>query len=566
MAKNATQIKSTQAEKNQNGSKQTGWPQRLLQFTRKVAFASPVYSAILNGQTPLHLAQSPRDAFAGDIHAGNQIMRGVFPLAGREYPVSLHGRAIGLWNAQLPPLAYEELHSFRWLRHLHAVGGNAARQTARQLLEDWFVAFNGWDEKSWRPDLIGERLTAWLSQYAFFGSSADDHFRIQFFQSLMRQLRHLVRVYEQDTSGYPRLCAVKGLLFCAYALGDDYLDMPPVIAELQDAIHSQILPDGCYVNRSPASQARVLQDLIEIRSLFTYAQLPLPEGLGEAIAAMARALRHLRHGDGGLGLFHGSFEDNPDLLDLLLVTSNVKGKPGDVLDDGGWHRLQTNRSLIILDAGNRRGGNDAPPNNISDCAANHNSPLAMEFSTGKERVIVNCGSGFALDQNWIDACQSPSAHSGLYLNDFPLADEYRVMAERKSAEGHLWFSASHDGYKNAGIRHTRRIYMNILGDDIRGEDILERAGGHMPDPVNFTIRFHLHPKIQSIEAQNSVILRGSSGSGWRLRISGGKLRLENSVYLGQKGQVQKTRQIVIAGELLNDSSTVKWAIQKEGKK
>ncbi|TAH36045.1 MAG: hypothetical protein EYC62_02795 [Alphaproteobacteria bacterium] len=547
--------KSATAKKQKTENK--GWSERLSQFARKAAYASPIYSAMLNGQVPNHLQQTPRDAFAGDINIGNLIMRGIFPLAGKDHPAQTKGHTITLWRAPLMQQAFDELHSFAWLRHLHAVGGNAARQTARQLLEDWFASHGTWEEKSWAPGLIGERLTAWLSQYAFFGSSADDHFRHQFFQSLMRQLRHLVRIYEDQTDGPARIAAVKGMLFSARALGDDYLDFPQIVIELQDAIHRQILADGCYYQRSPALQAQILQDLIEIRSLFTYAQMPLPEGLGEAIAAMARALRHLRHGDGGLALFHGAFEDNADFLDLLLVSANIKGKAGDILEESGWHRLQTGRSLLILDAG------FAP----SNPETRHQSPLAIEFSSGRERIIVNCGSGITTADNWIEACRSPAAHSTLSLRDYLPAETYSIQTERKSGEGQIWLSAQSDAYRGAGISHTRQIYANAAGDDIRGEDTITRQiAANTQEPIEFTIRFHLHPKIQSIEAQNSVILRTSGGAGWRLRMSGGKLGLENSVYLGQKGQVQKTKQIVISGELLGDSATVKWAIQKESKK
>ncbi len=531
------------------------WQKRLVEFSRTLAYRSPVYSAMLNGEVPNHLSKIPRDALSGDANSGNAIMRGIFPLGGRHIPVEIKSGKFSIWDAKLSPLAYEELHSFRWLRHLHAIGGNAARHTARQWIEDWMARYNLWDERAWQPLLIGERLTGWFAQYAFFGNSADDMFRISFFQSVMRQLRHLVRCYDRDSFGRGRLSAVKGMLYAAFALGNDYLELSQVTAELQEMLSRDIMNDGCYYGRAPALQLSVLQDLIEIRSLFTFAQMPVPEGLADAITAMARGLRHLRHGDGGLANFHGSFEDSPDLIDVLMLSANVKGRAGESLDDGGWHRLNAGRALMIVDAGSVR----------CEKTHAHQSPLAMEFSVGRERIIVNCGSGLALDHHWIEACQNINAHSALSIEGCDPQPHYFFNAERKISEGSLWFSASHDAYRHCGITHTRNIYMNPTGDDIRGEDILSRATDGNPS-FPFTIRFHLHPKIQSIAAQNSAIIKTASGGGWRLRTSGGNLTLEDSVYLGQKGQLQKTKQIVIRGELLTDNAQIKWALQKEGKK
>lgn len=524
-----------------------GLRQKIKNFARHIAYANPVYSASLNGEAPTHLQHLPRDPWAGDAAQGQAILRGVYLLAGREYKTG----SKNIWQQDLPFEAYRELHGFRWLRHLHAVGGNEARQAGRQHIADWLALFHNWDEKSWRPGLIGERLSGWLSQYAFFGSSAGQDFREAFLSGLMRQLRHGLRVYDDEKFAREKMTALKGFLFTAAALPEGYLSQEEVIGEIEDAIHAQILADGCHYLRSPSLHMQMLRDLLEMRSLYNFAQQPVPRALQDAIEAMARALRYLRHGDGGLALFHGSFEEQADFLELMLVAANVKGKAGDVLEDGGWHRLNAGRTLIIMDAG-------ASP--IADDLYRHEGRLAFEMSAGRERMIVSCGSGLALGGEWGRAATQAAAHSTV---DAAGLENASIETQRRIVDGNLWLEARGTSFS---LSHCRRIYLSSAGDDARGEDILERAANHNDPALPFTVRFHLHPSVQVAEAQNSVLLRLPGGAGWRIRASGGKIGVADSIYLGHKGQIQKSKQVFIDAELIGASAQVKWAVQKEGKR
>lgn len=529
--------------------------QKLWEFGRKMAYRSPIYQALLDNEAPRHLARPPRDIFAGDAQQGQRILRGQVVLAGRDYALPDAAAGARAWLGMQSPLALVELHQFRWLRHLHAMGGQEPRQAARQYLQHWLHHFGHWHETTWRLDILAERLTGWLVQYGFYGTAANSEFQAEWLQSTWRQVRHLERLYQNQSFGTEKLRAIKALLFAAFAFGDPYLPTENLIAELQEWLMQQIAPDGTAICRSPRLQAQILADLLEIRGLFTQTAQPLPPGLAEAILATARALRHLRHGDGGLALFHHSFEDRADWLDLLLITSNLRGRAGDALEDGGYPRLHAGRSVLLIDAGVNR----CPHSEY------HHSAMAMEFSVGRERIIVNCGSGLALSADWQKAGLSPSAHSSLDFPNLPPADPCQYRIERQNGEGKIWLQLEHDGWANSGIVHRRQIFMNETGDDIRGEDWLQRQAEFLA-PQDFILRFHLHPKIQASATANSILLRTQSGQGWRLRVSGAALGLENGIYLGQIGQLQKTQQITLRGELLGREHGVKWAIQKEGKK
>ena len=48
----------------------------------------------------------------------------------------------------------------------------------------------------------------------------------------------------------------------------------------------------------------------------------------------------------------------------------------------------------------------------------------------------------------------------------------------------------------------------------------------------------------------------------------GDIALAESIYMGQRGQVRRSQQLVVLGMIDNDATQIKWALQKEsnGKK
>ena len=85
---------------------------------------------------------------------------------------------------------------------------------------------------------------------------------------------------------------------------------------------------------------------------------------------------------------------------------------------------------------------------------------------------------------------------------------------------------------------------------------------------SFALRFHLHPGVQVSMSQSSqsALLKLAHGGGLRLRVQGGDLSLADSIYLGQSGAVRRTHQLVVQGAIEDDTTQVKWALQKEGAK
>jgi uncharacterized heparinase superfamily protein len=139
------------------------------------------------------------------------------------------------------------------------------------------------------------------------------------------------------------------------------------------------------------------------------------------------------------------------------------------------------------------------------------------------------------------------------------------VARREMTETGQWLDIRHNGYEEAfGLIHRRRLFLSADGNELMGEETLAGRGGN-----TFALRFHVHPAVQVSVTQNGqaafLKLSGSTtGGAWRLRVQGGDLSLADSIYLGQKGQVRRTQQLVVTGAIAGDETQVKWALQKEG--
>lgn len=198
-------------------------------------------------------------------------------------------------------------------------------------------------------------------------------------------------------------------------------------------------------------------------------------------------LRSLRHGDGGLALFHGGEEENVAQIELLLDLSDAKGKPLTSATHSGFERAVAKRALLLLDAG-------AAPTRSANVKP-HSGLLSFEFSHAKDRLIVNCGASRRMGGNWATALSGVAAHSSLCLGGKEPADSAAVSVSRNEQDGAIWFEAEHDGWRASYNRiYRRRLYLSAGGEDLRGEEIVSESGGM---PVEAVLRLHLHPGMHA---------------------------------------------------------------------
>lgn len=511
---------------------------------------------------PKHLLVLPSDAWPGYAATGKTIINGQFHFGGQNFPV----------NQWLPDAAnpdwLQAVHGFDWLRSLKAVGGDAARRAARNLVLDWLGHFRRWDATVWQPDLIGGRLASWISLHDFFLASADDRFRMQVFESMLKQSRYLARILPGHVRGARLITALKGQIYACLALPNSQSRLFNALTILADELPRQILPDGGHIERNPTTHALVLRHLIDIRAALRAAGFAVPDIVQHSIHVMAPMLRLYRHGDGKLAMFNGGEEGDAAWYDVLLNQSHAGNRTSISAPHTGYERLQQGRSVLIIDTG-------APPPPGYDGLA-HAAPLAFEFSVGRERVVVNCGhAGQPLRSNPLtSALRTTAAHSTLVLADTNAVElrseggigrhPRNMPLQYHADQPGKALSIGHDGYQsNFHTVHTRQVALSTDGEDLSGYDILTGQAGHP-----FAIRFHLHPDIKASVTGHgaTVLLRTRSGAGWRFRSPNSTIQLEDSLYIANCGDTpHRAQQIVVTGHTQQGETPVEWHFKREKK-
>lgn len=553
-------------------------------------FNTWVYGQTLRGPMPDHMVLYPPELRPGRASAADALFQGRWFLPGGQV------RAPGGSSpfAADPPSERwaEELHGFSWLRHFttahDANDGDTARRYAQELVASWIATEGRWHDIAWRPQVIGRRLMSWVANGALIIDGTDLVYRSTLLRNMARQARHLARVAAIAPAGEPRITAALGLAFSGLCLSEGHKRLKKGVALLCRELDRQILADGGHVSRNPSAQLSILLDLLSLRDALTARRIEVPKPVRDAIDRMTPMLRFFRHGDGRLALFNGSTEGPDGAIDAVLERDDTKGKPFGLAPHSGYQRLAAGPASLVMDTG------APPPGPFSHEA--HAGCLAFEMSTGRARMIVNCGATKVLGPDWEAASRATAAHSTLVLADTSSARMLKgkisrallgarimegpvnVGSSRNENEAGIWLEATHDGYVGLfGLLHCRRLFLSATGEDLRGEDRLETVSQrpawfwqrrYWTKPVvdpDFTIRFHIHPeaRISLAHDRTNVLVMLPNGDGWQFRArSGGgecEIAIEESVYLGSGDTTRRAEQIVVAGRVFRGEARINWA-------
>ncbi len=533
-------------------------PRSALHGMAKLWFNGLFYRRTLVGRRPRQLEFTVQNPWPGDAKLGAELFRGEFCFAGH-----VETAPGALWRPRDAPEEWlAALHGFGWLADLHAVGGEAARARARELVESWIETEGRWRPVTWRADVVARRLINWLGHAEFLFAGDEGKLATRWLDHVARQARHLRRLAPLLGSGFERLLVIKALIYAGLCLPSEARRLAKWMTILSAEIERQVAADGGHVARSPAVHFAVFRHLVDLRIALREARAEVPVALQNAIDRMAPMVRFYRHGDGGLCLFNDTNEGENWLIDVVLTQAEARGKPPDSAPHTGFERIAINRTLVLMDT-----GGIAPPG--ADGHA-HAGALSFELSVGKHRMIVNCGAHAGAQRDWRAAQRTTAAHSTVTIDDINSAEllpasmvgarPRLVGAARRESDGNVWIDGEIDGYAGfSRLIHRRRLYLSANGGDLRGEESLSGAGRR-----KFAVRFHLHPTVTASLAQDgdSVLIRLGDGGGWRFRASGGVTGLRESVYLGIGGETRRSEQIVVSGAAHDGEALVKWAITR----
>ncbi len=550
---------------------------RASRLARRGLLRSPLLRWRYKGEPIDQLLLMPQDLRTGDPSFASEIYHGHFGLAGAVAVLETENP----FTVTPPSGAWEcELHGFGWLRHLAAARDEVSREHARALVGDW-IGLNG-DPSGlpWEADVNARRVISWLSHSGLFVEGADEGFYDQVMRSLAMQIRYLRSSYNDAADGLPRLTALIALSFAGLCVDEKQpsaFARPKILAE---ELKRQVLVDGGHISRNPDSLIELLLDLLPLRQCFIARDQNPPEELLSAIDRMMPMLRFFRLGDEGFARFNGMGPTSMESLAALIVHDDIHGTPVPHADRSGYCRLQTGKSVVIVDVGR------PPPIVLSGEA--HAGCLSFEMHSGKNPLIVNCGVTAREDWEWRTVARATAAHSTLTICDTSssqfvggasqvsggdqpaIAGPVNVQAELANNDGKLDLRASHDGYDaKFGITHIRRLMMSATGDKLSGLDQLIAPHGlkglARENNGEYAIRFHLHPLARAELSQDrrTALISLPHNDGWTLALRDGVLSLDESVYLADAKGPRRTSQIVIYGIMGNASDvTIAWTLER----
>jgi len=529
------------------------------------------YRRFLKGPLADRILFHPYDALPRRLEDADALLRGRFRFNGETVEV----KDGSIFDSKPPSEEWARaLHSFAWLPPLALAGGEAARTLATNLISQWLKRHSRYSEPAWSPDVIARRLVHLFAHGRLVIANSDLLWRSKVFVSLREQSRMLARIAGEAADGMPRFEAAAAFALSGACLGDSQRRLEEGLKRLEGEIARQILPDGGHVSRSPEDLVTCYRMIMMVMDALGASSLEVPHAIRSAYDRIAPTIRFFRHGDGALALFNGGTESDPRTISGLLARDEVRGQPFAFARHSAYQRLTAGKTLLLLDCG-------ALPPGAFSCQA-HAACLAFEFSSGNQRLVVNCGAAGNSQPKWESALRATAAHSTLVVGDasqaaiLPPGFARNLLGPRmlkgpaaietrrnETAQG--WsVEASHDAYLIPfGLRHERQVTLSGQGLTLTGADrVLPRQAKGARDTA-FAVRFHIHPDIRVSPSQGgAVLLKLPNGEGWRFR-SGSPIAIEESVYLGA-GQVRRTEQIVLSGSVKDQPVEVAWVFEQIG--
>lgn len=557
-------IKSTASKRVAKTAREKPGREGVLQRLQRAWGESPFYQAQLNGPAPDRFAYTPTDPRSPDASLGEMIANGKLTIGAQT--IDCEGELERIWSlAASAPAMDAFLQSFSWMRHLAALGEDG-RGPMMVMLRGWLDLYGKWSPEAWAPYPTAERLTQLCCYGALALKQGDALWRSRLLTSMARQTRHLERSAHRAETNYERLMTAMGLTLAGFCLPGCLGPAECGLEQLRRELRLQMRPDGGHISRNPSHQLSIVVRLQMIMKAMEAAGVAAP-GFLKHVNARAISFLHLfRCGDGRLAAFNGGYEDDAKALASALEGLDKTAAPTGFARYSGFQRLEAARLRLIVDTGvTQRGGNS------KQGKPQYFGAGAFQLSSGRTRLVVNCGAGEHLSQEWTRALQDAAAHS--CLSAVTNSDDARVLQggsvthrRAEDALGQMLEIKRVLERSGGNITYDRRLYINRGGDDLRGQDVIVGAA---PSLVNdLVLRFHLHPSVKASLARDgrSVLLAASNGEGWRFRSNSKAVALEKSVYCGEGGAPQTTEQIVVQPtdlELTQDGDILlKWAFRR----
>jgi len=409
---------------------------------------------------------------------------------------------------------------------------------ATDLIEEWIEGARSGQGPAWSVAALGGRVANLVHACAFFAAElrADARVRGLLLESLYTQAQTLAAAAATHPAdawliGAGRALFMAGRFFDGME-ARGWLEAGAGILWTQ--LREQVHEDGGHCSRSPAWQAFVLAQYLEVCAALRASNDDVPVWGRKRVKGMADFVARLLHPDGALPLFHGAVPAAvPSAVELLAVAAVVFHEPALATAEalpGLWPLLvlgeageraylhlarppeppgpralrRTGYYVLPGAAGDSMilDGDSAPPDG-------HASALGYELSVGGLRLIVDAGPEIDEAGPWAEYFRGPRGHSVVTIARESLAPVHEVSDVVWAVRGGLtYFAATQHGLaaRGADVRHRRRVLCLpgrfwLVCDTVLGSGEWEAESS-----------IHLHPDaaVQAVCQGRPALLAGRS--------------------------------------------------------
>ena len=532
--------------------------------------ASSACQLLLAVPRPEGLRAAPKDRRPADPDAGRRILAGGFAFGGETLAVGPRGDP---WDRPAPSQRFAaSLHGFGWLKDLTAHDDPGAWEALRLTLA-WRRLFGRWNRFSWAPQIVERRVFNLACAIRALSAPASEAEAEQVATDLARQARYVLGLAEGPARAAERATAAA---VAGAALGGPAGErlLARALRRLDDALAATVTTDGGHASRSPQAALELYFDLSTLDEALSQIGVAPPAAMARSLAQLAEAVRFFTLADGRLAAFQGGGALSPAYVAAARAEDDAGPAPPPP-SRNGYHRLEGRALQVVADAAAPAAG----PWGVSACG----QPLALEVLAGGKRLIVGAGWSPGAEASaalrLVDggstlavadaACGAPLGGFAAEVLGPRLVAAYEVdEARRHEADGAVWLETAHDGWaRRFGLRHERRLYLDVATDELRGEDRLvplsEPGAAEGRRFIPFVVRFHLHPQVSALVAgdRTSVLLKvAGQETGWWLRSDAADAALRASVHQ-QDGEIRHGQQILLRGQArLDAGARVRWKL------
>lgn len=408
------------------------------------------------------------------------------------------------WNPKgIDKLWLYNLHYFDYLISKECLNN---KNISIEIINNWIKSNRPFKGNGWEPYTISIRLVNWIKFFLIIDEKPSD----LIIDSLNKQFSFLSKNLEFHILGNHLLANIKAMIFFIF-----YFDTSSqkkknkkLISLLNEQINTQILKDGYHYELSPSYHSLIIEDLLDIINLGKIYSFDFKINIS-LILKMINALKLTTHPDGDLVNFNDTqHKEKYTYKSLESYFSKIypnkinlikKNKISSLINSG-IYRYQNKYFDIICFFGSIKSHHQ--PGHSHACT------LSFELSSRSKTIFRNLGTSTYNNSPQRFKDRSSESYNMLQvgkINSNEVWDSFRVGRRAKVSnlntkqnKDYFMIEASHDGFKQENIIHTRRIEISD-----KKFEVFDKLIGFTTKQIS--IRFFLNYDIGVKKINNNLL-------------------------------------------------------------